>query len=87
MMIRKRMVLFLSKPVNEERLAKASKAIQYVEQHLLKTCSKRHKVTFCIAKSDYYIRKAQMDGRTCTPELTEQYTKEGEQTYFQATLP
>lgn len=80
MMTRVRMItiLSLSKPVSEEGLARAEKAIQYVEQHLLKTCSKRHKVTFDIARSDYCIRKAQMNGSLYTPELKKQYAKEGE---------
>ena len=71
--------LFLSKPVGEERLARAAKAIEYVEQYLLKTCSKRHKVTFYIAKSDYYIRRAEMKGSVSlyTPELKQGYAKEG----------
>ena len=71
-------ILFLSKPVNEERLARAAKAIQYVEQHLLKTCSKRQKVTFDIAKSDYHIRRAQMNGSMYTPELKKECAKNGE---------
>jgi hypothetical protein len=72
--------LLHSKPVKEEDLGRAAIAIEYVEQYLLKACSKRHKVTYDIAKSDYYIRKAQMNGVTSSysPELKQQYAREGE---------
>ncbi|KXJ28981.1 uncharacterized protein LOC110252385 [Exaiptasia diaphana] len=48
------------KSVSEYGLIRAYQTIKNVEQNLLKTCSERHKVTFRVAKSDYYIRKAMM---------------------------
>ena len=71
-----------SKPVNEEELARAAKAIQYVEQGFLNTCSKRHKVAFDIAKSDYHIRRAQMNGSMYTPELKRECATNGEISLF-----
>ncbi|XP_031573209.1 uncharacterized protein LOC116307198 isoform X2 [Actinia tenebrosa] len=59
----------MSQQVSEKALAKASRAIDYVELNLLNDCSKRHRVTFFIAKSDYHIRRTSMNGSVYTAEV------------------
>lgn len=64
--------------MSEEALAKAAQAIQHVERNLLRDSSRRHRVTYFIAKSDYRIRRASKIGSVYTTEVRKGDVETGE---------
>lgn len=62
----------MRKPVSRAYLGKAWETIWKCERDLMSQCPKRLKATFLIAKADYFIRKATMEGS----DIVEQQRRE-----------